>query len=85
MAEGGVIGRLIGNDHEIVILASSLGPRYSVYDASGNLLAAKLTIEQLGRRFPDLETMVSTMMQPSKTVRMGVVDETHQRSVIDDH
>lgn len=81
MSEGEVIGRLIGREHEIVILASSLGPRYTVYDLAGNALAEKLTIEQLGRRFPGLDSMISEMTRAGDTLRMGIVDETHASPV----
>lgn len=77
-----VIGRLIGREHEIVVIAGDAGPRYSVYDAKGMLLAEHLTIEQLGRQFDGLDRMVMHMMGPS--MRIGVVDEMHERSVIGD-
>ncbi len=81
MSEGQVIGRLFGQDHEIVILASAAGPRYSVYDTKGTPLAERLTIEELGRRFEGLDTMVGEMIKPGS--RMGLVDETQDHLVTD--
>ncbi|MCC6909632.1 MAG: hypothetical protein IT430_16970 [Phycisphaerales bacterium] len=77
-----VLGRLIGREHEIVVSAGDAGPRYSVYDANGMLLAERLTIEQLGRQFDGLDRMVMQMMGPNR--RIGVVDDAHERSVIGD-
>lgn len=83
MSEGQIIGRLIGPEYEIVILASAAGPRYSVYDTNGTLQAANMSIEQLGRRFKGLDTMVGVMMKPGN--RIGLVDETQDYPVIDRH
>ncbi len=81
LSEGQIIGRLIGPEQEVVIRATRLGPRYWVYDVNGSLLAPNLTIEQLGRRYTGLSSLVGEMGQG--VVRIGSVEVHHDRSFID--
>ncbi len=83
LSEGRIIGRLIGPEHEVVIVATRLGPRYSVYDLNGAPLASNLTIEQLDQRFAGLSAMVSEMRTGGVT-RLGVVDVPSHESVASD-
>lgn len=82
LSEGQIIGRLIGPEQEVVIRATRLGPRYWVYDLSGSLVASNLTIEQLGRRYTSLSTLVGEMGQGA--VRVGSVDLQRDRSIADE-
>jgi len=83
MAEGQILGRLTGIQYEVVIYATSAGPRYSVFDTNGKSLAENLTIEQLGRQFAGLDGMVNHMMQSTGTVRMGSVEAADELPVTD--
>lgn len=85
IADGQIISRLVGTDYEVVIRATSDGPRYTVFDMNGNPLAENLTIEQLGQKFAGLDGMVNFMMQSKGLDRMGSVDETHDIPVTDRH
>lgn len=83
LAEGRIVGRLIGTEHEVVIVATRLGPRYNVYDLNGAPLASDLTIEQLDQRFAGLSAMVSDMRSGGVT-RLGVVDVPSRDSAAGD-
>lgn len=87
VAEGAIIGRLIGTDYEVIIHATGQGPRYSVLDLKGSSLGENLTIDQLGKRFAGLDVMVTHMTQTggSAPVRMGVVDETLDHPLMERH
>jgi len=49
----GVIGSLEGRDHTIHIHATPDGPRFTITDQAGGVLASRLTAEQVYRRFPE--------------------------------
>lgn len=53
------LGTLTGGDYTIEISPGPDGPRYSVYDKDGTLLADQLPAEDLYRAVPDLD--VTTM------------------------
>lgn len=85
VADGQIIGRLTGVDYEVVIRATTAGPRYSVLDTNGKPLAENLTIDQLGQKFAGLDGMANFMMHSKGLDRMGSVDETHNIPVTERH
>jgi len=48
------IGALEGFDHTLVVVATPEGPRYTIYDAAGAVIAQRVTREELSSLRPDL-------------------------------
>ena len=50
-----LLGQLEGREYRVLIFASPVGPRYSVYSLAGELLQADLAADDVYRAFPDLD------------------------------